>query len=112
MCCNCKDLANVGYTYKHNGLGHKSFIDHVYVSNFIESNVTDLIISEHGFNLSDHNAIFSNFHVSNMVKVNTAAQKTTVDEQHYIRCNETSKTHYYELTDLLFHERSLLDVNF
>ena len=56
VCCDNKDLVNVGYTYKRDGLGHRSFIDHVYVSNSIESNVTDLIISEHGFNLSNHNA--------------------------------------------------------
>ena len=46
------------------------------------------------------------------MKVNTAAHKTTVDEQHYICWTETSKRHYYELTELLFCERGLHNVNF
>ena len=84
VCCDNKDLANVGYTYKHDDLGHRSFIDHVYVSNSFESNATDLNISEHELNLFDQNAICFNLLVSNMVKVYTAAHKTTVDKQRYI----------------------------
>ena len=64
ICCDHKDCNNIGYTYRHDGLGQTSFIDHVFMSSNFENAVKKFEIIDDPLNLSDHNAILFTVGVS------------------------------------------------
>ena len=52
---NCDDKC--GYTYFHDSLGHKTWIDHVFVSESAADTLGDYMILDSGCNNSDHHPI-------------------------------------------------------
>ena len=52
--CDSMDINQVGYTYSHNSLPHKSLLDHVFVHNDILPLVSDYEVILDAVNLSDH----------------------------------------------------------
>ena len=52
--CDYLESARVGYTYMHDGLCQKSFIDHFFVHCDLLTIVNSVKIVENGSNLSDH----------------------------------------------------------
>jgi exonuclease III len=53
-CCDSMDLENIGFTYFHETLGQKSFIDHFFVHREVQPLIRYFKIVEDGANLSDH----------------------------------------------------------
>jgi hypothetical protein len=52
--CDLMNTADINYTYHHETLGHKSFIDHFFVHKDLFQLVSEFKIIENGANLSDH----------------------------------------------------------
>ena len=48
------DVNNVGYTYFHESLGHRSLIDHIFISAPLKSSIIEYSIRDDATNLSDH----------------------------------------------------------
>jgi hypothetical protein len=103
VCCDNKNLNGVSYTYKHEGLGHRSFIDHVFVSASMAESVMELGVIDDGLNLSDHNAIVFKFRVSECVPVvcSDGGARPNVMKCH-VRWTDENKMLYSEATSVLF----------
>lgn len=52
--CDYMDKEAVGYTYSHDSLGHKSFIDHIFIHRELLTSIKSFKILEDASNLSDH----------------------------------------------------------
>jgi exonuclease III len=56
-CCDDLDVSNIGYTYYHEGLDCKSYIDHMFITESWKSSVRKLEVIDDGNNLSDHTTL-------------------------------------------------------
>lgn len=54
MCCDNKVYGLINYTYCHETLNHKSWIDQIFISNSLYNSSVDCDIIDCGENLSDH----------------------------------------------------------
>jgi hypothetical protein len=54
VACDDLDVNDLGFTYFHETLGHKSLIDHVFISAPLKTHITDYKVRDDAVNLSDH----------------------------------------------------------
>jgi exonuclease III len=52
--CDRLNSSSLNYTYIHDGLGHKSWLDHFFVSQNLKSSVSNFVIINNDLNSSDH----------------------------------------------------------
>jgi hypothetical protein len=78
--CDDLDVDNVGYTYFHESLGHKSLIDHVFVSASLRAQVTEYRIRNDAINLSDHLPVQFNISLPCEVRTTNLLKSNTVKE--------------------------------
>src|SRR3989442_12753511 len=52
--CDSLNSSTMNYTYAHEGLGHKSWLDHLFVSHNLKSSVSNFVIINNDLNCSDH----------------------------------------------------------
>ena len=71
MSCDDMDQNNVGFTYHHESIGHKSFIDHFFVYNELQPKIKSFKILEKGDDLSDHLPITLCLSFSSCIRANT-----------------------------------------
>ena len=59
--CDILNSSLLDYTYRHEGLSHKSWIDHLFVSNNLKASASNFCIIDNGANCSDHLPISCTF---------------------------------------------------
>jgi hypothetical protein len=102
ICCDHKNTSGIDFTYKHEGMGHRTFIDHVFVSESMNQYVSDLTVVDNGVNLSDHNAIMFTLHITESLLVHVSMDEEKRDVQNGHVCwSERNKDFYYETTGML-----------
>jgi len=113
ICCDNLDLENIGFTYFHDTLGHKSFIDHFFVHRELLPLISYFKILENGANVSDHLPIALCLAVPVVKCDETALSDSFV---HIFLCDKGDITNYYEQTGLLLnniaHDFSCMQCDF
>ena len=98
-CCDHKNTSGIDYTYKHEGMGYRTFIDNFFVSASINQCISDLTVIDNGANISDHNAIVFTLHVTEGLHVHVAMDEGKQNVQNCHVCwSERNKKLYYETT--------------
>ena len=102
ICCDHKNTSGIDNTYKHEGMGYRTFIDHVFVSVSIDQRISDLTVIENGTKISDHNAAVFNLHITEGLHVHVALNERKQNVQNCDVCwSERNKELYYETTGML-----------
>jgi hypothetical protein len=72
ICCdNFNVNINVGYTYFHETLNHKSWLDHFFITSGLSQSISGFEIIDSGANLSDHMPIGCTFTLPKSININT-----------------------------------------
>jgi hypothetical protein len=103
--CGLKCMNNFddkcGYTYFHESLGHKSWIDHVFVTSSVADKLADFMILDSGCNNSDHHPITWSLQY-NACGVNPVTSSHTQRRSYKQRWDKADLMLYYSITgDLL-----------
>ena len=100
--CDHKNTSAIDYTYKHEGIGYRRFIDHVFVSASINQSVSNLTVIENEANTPDHNAIVFTLYITESLHVHVAMDEEIQNLQNCHVCwSERNKELYYETTGVL-----------
>lgn len=100
----CDDLyigdPNERFTYFNSSLGHRSFIDHIFASNFVKSAISSVVIIDSGVNLSDHRPIIATISLLSAV-VNVTSHSDKKSNHYSWRWDKSNLLNYYHITRLL-----------
>ena len=99
IACDNLDLKKIGYTYFHETLDQKSFIDHFFVQKELMSLIKSFTILESGANLSDHLPIIVKLAIP--AGLNTNGGITIKNTVHEFRWDKGDLAGYYKQTGLL-----------
>ena len=97
--CDILNSSLLDYTYRHEGLSHKSWIDHLFVSDNLKASASKFCIIDNGANCSDHLPISCTFNTVLLpLNTNTQFNKNVLRD----RWDKADLGLYYQLTgDLL-----------
>lgn len=91
--CDNMDSNAVGYTYHHESLGHKSFIDHFFVQRELLHRVNSFTILDDGANLSDHLPIVISLSLPPNLRCSNSS--SVINMVHEFRWDKGDLTGYY-----------------
>jgi len=99
VCCDESDVSEVGYTYSHEPLGHRTLIDHVFVLDSVKPLIDKYQIVVDGSNLSDHLPV--RFSMGLSVPVRLDGNRLRDNKVQEFRWDKGDVTSYYVMTGML-----------
>ena len=100
ICCdNMLVDRTIEYTYIHESLGHRSWLDHIFISESLSSCIYDFKILDDGINCSDHLPIVCTFKLdlTNSIEINAPQY----DQPKRLRWDKADLISYYYLSGQL-----------
>lgn len=101
------DTQNVQYTYESKQNGHKSIIDHFFVSENLQNSVTSYISLHEGENCSDHSPIAICFD-TNLFYSSMREEQKCINDINWVKATDVQISNYKHNLDMLLQD---IDVN-
>ena len=93
--CDSLNSSNLNYSYNHVGLGHRSWIDHCFVSSNLKDYISNFTIIDSGINYSDHLPISCSIKFDfNVCEI----KNNTITQTYRSRWDKANLEQYYDIS--------------
>ena len=115
VCYDDLNRSTIDYTYCHPDLGHKSFIDQIFIIACHKEAVCSLLVDEGACNSSFHNAICATICIADGLYIDNDVnllvnESDNMSHRKYLKWDDNMRRKYYTQSGLLFNELELMNL--